>query len=355
MNLKLNTYKVTFRTVTPLYFGDAWMKNTVSRASSIMGSLRFWFEVICYFIGITTNSDYKGKRQDAILKAELDQKKFHENLLKHLKTSDSSIEETVDKVLAELDIPLPARIFGCTGWQGLIKIGEIKNLQSENIDFPLKKIGIPKDKSMEKILINNDCPTRSNEKYSVHYFPRSSVFGKFEINFKTQPLIAEHILFPLLKFVEEYGFIGGAWNSGFGRVSFETGEKSSAFTDYAEFANAPVEPADLVKRTSNIIELWEDRKSINTINLYQCNNMGLHDIADVLEELVREKVYLRRTINNSKERHLVFGTRSPSPQGSKVFPWIYKQDGDESKKQCGFISIAGILNIGQEEREGKDA
>ena len=96
MKLEINTYKVTFRTVTPLYFGDAWMKNTVLRASSIMGSLRFWFEVICYFAGITTNADYKGKEQNAILKAELNQKKFHENLLRHLKTSDFLIEETAD-------------------------------------------------------------------------------------------------------------------------------------------------------------------------------------------------------------------------------------------------------------------
>ena len=308
--MKVKEYKVTFFTVTPLYCGDAWMQNAAPRASSIMGSLRFWFEVICYFAGITTNADYKvvGRNKNVVFKADLNQEKFQDKLLKCLKDGNLlSIEGATDKALAEMGIPLPARIFGCTGWQGLIKIGETKIIQSEKTRFPF--------------------------------------VGSFEIGFVTNPQIAECILLPLLKFVEKYGFLGGGWNSGFGRVtaSFsETSKGYDTFKDYAEFVNTPVKFADLVNKIPKKEDLC--RKNINTINLYQCKIDGNKE--EILKELIREKVYLRRKINDKNERHLVFGTTEGSPQGSKILPWIYEPNGDESKRQCGFISIAGILNIG---------
>jgi CRISPR-associated protein Cmr1 len=40
---------VKFETITPLYTGDAWQNCKEIKPSSIMGSLRFWFEVLCYF------------------------------------------------------------------------------------------------------------------------------------------------------------------------------------------------------------------------------------------------------------------------------------------------------------------
>ncbi len=346
--MKLKEYKVTFSTVTPLYCGDAWMQNAAPRASSIMGSLRFWFEVICYFAGITTNADYKivGRNRNVVFKADLNQEKFQDKLLKRLKDGILlSMEEATDKALTEMGIPLPARIFGCTGWQGLIKIGKVRWLSFENTKFPYRKIGIPKDKSIDEVLINGECPEKS-QNYSVHFSPGSPFQGSFEINFITTPQIAECILFPLLMFVEKYGFLGGGWNSGFGRVkvSFsETSKEYDTFKDYAEFVNTPVKFTSLVNKIPKKEDLWEDWNNINTINLYQCKIDGNKE--DILKELIREKVYLRRKINNKTERHLVFGTRRPL-QGSKILPWIYELDDDESKRQCGFISIAGILNIG---------
>ena len=357
MNLQSKSYKVTFRTVTPIYFGDAWGRNALAlRASSIMGCLRFWFEVICYFAGITTNADYKivGQNKNVVLKADLNQEEFQDRQIKHLIGGNLlSIEESIDRALAEMDIPLPARIFGCTGWQGLIKIGEVKTFPFKNTKFTYSKIGIPKDRSIDEVLLNGKCPKKSDENYSVHFFPGSPFQGNFEINFITTPQIAECILFPLLMFVEKYGFLGGGWNSGFGRVtaSFsETSKDYDTYKDYAEFVNTPVRYADLVNKIPKKEDLWEDRKNINTINLYQCKIDGNKE--DILKELIRQKVYLRRKINDKNECHLVFGTtKSPPekkllPQGSKILPWIYEPNGDKSKRQCGFISIAGILNIG---------
>lgn len=70
--MKINEYTVHFETLTPLRAGDAWFQNKAPlKASSIMGSLRFWFEVICYFGGITKKEDYtiKIKRENTVIRA----------------------------------------------------------------------------------------------------------------------------------------------------------------------------------------------------------------------------------------------------------------------------------------------
>jgi CRISPR-associated protein Cmr1 len=55
--------KVKFETLTPLWTGNAWGQCMEIRPSSILGSLRFWFEVLCYFNGIINDSyfDESGK------------------------------------------------------------------------------------------------------------------------------------------------------------------------------------------------------------------------------------------------------------------------------------------------------
>ena len=55
--------KVTFKTITPLWTGNAWRGCKEIRPSSILGSLRFWFEVLCYFNGVINDSyfDESGK------------------------------------------------------------------------------------------------------------------------------------------------------------------------------------------------------------------------------------------------------------------------------------------------------
>lgn len=61
-------YKVCFETVTPIFTGDAKRVHKNIKPSAIIGSLRFWFELICYAADITNNSHYK----NGLLKAELD-------------------------------------------------------------------------------------------------------------------------------------------------------------------------------------------------------------------------------------------------------------------------------------------
>jgi CRISPR-associated protein Cmr1 len=322
--MKTHDYCVSFETITPLWFGNSWSENAAPfKASSLIGSLRFWFEVICYFSGITTNKDYANDNERTILKADLNAKEFPEKLVERLNNNklvtDTSVNNLVHEVLTSLSMPLPARVFGCTGWQGLIRV---------------KKVEIKK----------------SDEDFSVYFFPKpNSYYGSFNVIFDTNEETKQYILYPLLKFIENYGFLGKGWNLGYGRVKvyFEDGEKQyDRFSNYAGFNANPVKFIDIIKHVSkkedylSKINVPCEKKLIIWDTTENSKNI---EIEEIIKELIREKFYMRRSLYNHVKRHEVFGTTSSPSHGSKILPWIYK---DGKKLNYGFVSIAGILNIG---------
>ena len=331
--------KVTFETLTPLWTGDAWQENNEIRPSSIMGSLRFWFEVICYFSKITSNNDYK----DGKLKADLEYKKFKEKILQN--GNDFS---GADKTLAELNIPLPARVFGCTGWKGMVRIKEI------NFD----KTKFSKNPSGRIILGKN------------WFWKSPSCQGEFEIIFEVEKDIIEPIFYPLLTFMEKYGFWGGGWNIGYGRLkvtdiegksnwSKEEFEFSKFSKDISEnFSNKIIDNFIDDKQTFNDLE-----NKVNKILLLK-DRRPRTDIKAIIEELIKIKAQARKkkkddraNIKDDEFRHQIFGTvrkgkdeKILTPQGTKILPWIYedlndKDEGGNPKLKGGFVSIAGILNL----------
>jgi len=359
--MKTRDYCVSFETVTPLWFGNSWSENAAPiKTSSLMGSLRFWFEVICYFSGITTNKDYVTDKEHkrTIFKADLSAKEFPEKLVASLNkklATDTNINDLVHEVLTSLSIPLPARVFGCTGWQGLIKVKEVK-FENDNYgrpNIPFKRIGIPKRGPNGKILINNECPKRSDQDYSVYYFPEA-YYGNFNVVFNTDEETMQHIFYPLLKFIENYGFLGKGWNLGYGRIKvyFADGEKQyDRFSNYAEFRDNPIEFNKIVEYTRKLEDFLPKEKALYEKKLFiwdKTENGKDIEIGEIIKELIREKFFMRRSVTNRIKRHLVFGTISSPSHGSKILPWIYK---DGKKFNYGFASIAGILNISGEEKK----
>jgi len=125
--------KVTFETITPLYTGDAWQEFKEIRPSSLIGSLRFWFEVICYFGGVCSKEEFNNEqgRFERIVDSDtgksengIKNEKFKKLLLKHGTDFYGQIE-----ALKEFKIPVPAIIFGTTGWKGLIEINGVKPIK----------------------------------------------------------------------------------------------------------------------------------------------------------------------------------------------------------------------------------
>ena len=124
--------KVQFETITPLWTGDAWMENNEIRPSSLIGSLRFWFEV---YYKVCKNENFE-INENGIPKEKLDYEEFKKKVYEELLNKDevfNSFEEIEDKILKNLGISTPSRVFGCTCWKSRVRIKDI-NFETEILD-----------------------------------------------------------------------------------------------------------------------------------------------------------------------------------------------------------------------------
>ena len=104
---------VDFKTITPLWTGDAWGNNSEIKPSAIMGSLRNYFNDYCKEKNIPlTKLDNNGK-----LDEKLDYEKFRQCLIKN---------RYIKKCLHSQNISLESQIFGCTGWKSRVLIKNIE-------------------------------------------------------------------------------------------------------------------------------------------------------------------------------------------------------------------------------------
>jgi CRISPR-associated protein Cmr1 len=364
--------KVTFETITPLWTGDASGNHKEIRPSSIMGSLRFWFEVICLFGGITKKEDYK----DGILKSDLSDGFSREKLLKEIEKNNGKSSIGIKEDFLK-KLPLPAQIFGCTGLKSKIRIKSIKKIKEDHPNnYPIGPLQIS-SLTYEKFI------PRNNQRKTVtpRWFFQKGFQGQFEIVFEVESSILDSIFFPLLNFIEKYGFWGGKWNIGYGRakiIYLSQGElkkeicKSKTFT----FNETDLEFKKLVcaksfsppPNNSNLLSFF-----LNFGNFQSSSEKDLQkkisgipskikiaefDFNDnnqkkIIEKLLSKKAELRGCLrpdsppwNNNflkKLRHQVFGTTSGGAEGTKIFPFFYEEGG---KVKVGFVSIAGMLKIG---------
>ena len=352
----MSEVKVKFKTITPLWTGDAWMENHEIRPSSIIGSLRFWFEVICYFAGITTDDDYENGK----LKGNIENKNFRQEFLK-LKNQEPNKDkdELVDMVLAKFGIPLPARIFGCTGWKGKIGIKKITDVSKSNdYDYYQGKLEI-KELEYTKKYQNG----QTKKVTPTWYFSKGFV-GEFTIIFEIKNnKTKDTIFYPLLNFIENYGFLGGKWNIGYGRakIFLKINEKEIKLDDYKEFKFSQFnkykkdENDKIVlngyysdKRFDDIINNKTDFKELKNKNhkkiLILKDQISNKNLEEIIKELIRLKATCRRDISDYSERHDIFGTGGNNAQGTKILPWIYEENGE---LKGGFVSIAGLLRSGE--------
>lgn len=298
---------IEFETITPIWTGDAWGENHELKATAIMGSLRFWFEVYCHFAGIEVKE-----------KEELNYPEFIKK-----RKDINSITKSDDAILKELGITLPSMIFGCTGWKSRIEIERIYFQQNREYLYPTGKIQVQNLQHQKKD--RNITPS--------WYFPEG-FFGTVNITFKTTDEIQQNILLPLLYFIEQYAFIGAKNNIGYGRVKILNMNKVDSF-GFGKFG----------LHDSNINQLVQTKKLVTT------NSTSKQDLKELIKELLEQKAKLRQKITNQQDRHYKFGTVKKAnwekidvPQATKIIPLISKNsDGSYSGK---FLSIVGIQNFG---------
>uniref|UniRef100_A0A7V3ZXD2 Type III-B CRISPR module RAMP protein Cmr1 n=1 Tax=candidate division WOR-3 bacterium TaxID=2052148 RepID=A0A7V3ZXD2_UNCW3 len=211
---------VKFETITPLWTGDAWMENSGIRPSSLIGSLRFWFEVyrkVCKGEGIKLND--KG-----IPDENLDYKKFKEELSKNLKEMKDTedFNEVIDGILKNNGISVSSRIFGCNGWKSRAKI-QIESYRSEVI----------KKENINEVFPQNESfwigKSLFNEKDEI------TVFNELSVKLSADKYWFDRYLKEFFDFYsDKIILIGGKKSFGFGFVRLSYG--SSSKNNCSDFA-----------------------------------------------------------------------------------------------------------------------
>ena len=346
--------KVEFETITPLWTGDAWMENSGIRPSSLIGSLRFWFEVICYFSGICDKKEFdisKGRFEKDIKNDEIRKK-----LLDYGTDFNGQVQ-----ALRELNIPIPAIVFGTTGWRSLVEIKGIQPLEDycfgNKLNLPVK-FCINKN-NPNQIQEGNNYPQRSNNTYSVFYFKITYFWGKFLVIFEVEQDIKNTIFLPLLTFMDKYGYWGGGWNIGYGRskVLSVNGQNNTLKVKEFDFSvfetnRKKIKIDSSESKTDNFLVKIDSKENLikselRNIILFKESNCE-QDIKEIIKKLIKEKSILRRSTQEAKNRHYLFGKTGniqgeDLPQGSKIFPYINKLN--NNSYECGLLSIAGILSL----------
>jgi len=380
--------KVTFKTITPLWTGDAWQGNREIRPSAIIGSLRFWFEVICYFSGICSGEDFNN--QLGRFEKEVDREK----LKKYIKENGINISKIIEYLHKKQKIPLPSIIFGTTNWKSLIKIKRINYLEDycfgNKLNLPYA-IDIKKDnyniekfdteeKWKEKINVYagenfREKLKEAKKEYSFFFFSNPYFYGKFEAIFEVEESILETTFYPLLTFMDKYGYWGGKWNIGYGRLKvikleINNQELNNFKKENFELNGIKFNWMDLIQENNLDINDFSYKylKQILNTDSFFCKNerdfsnkishipkkiivLKLKNIRDndfykIIEQLLNKKIELRdclRPYQNNNQwanfRHKLFGELR---EGSKILPYIYEE---ENQLKGGFLSVAGLLNL----------
>lgn len=331
--------KIRVDTVTPVYTGDAFGINEI-KPQSIMGSLRFWFEVFLKAVGkLPRNYNYNTER----IKSE----KYDNEVLIHISKGNSLISA---KAKSCKEIALPSQIFGCSGLKSKISVRNITQI-----------------KAMDYLNLQNKPPIKINGSKNGWPFPGEYFYGYFTIEFNVEDEnILKDILLPLLNFIEKYGYLGGKNNLGFGRVKFTLENPVyGSIKDYDVFRlsrygnDKDIQDSEAVIKYNNSNKV-EKMYYINKIGLYVKDTKEHKDneyFYEILKELINQKADLRKNFKDGDVlEHYIFGftgnkketnnrkintKRKEKPNATKIIPWINEKVANEY--EYGFISLT-LLN-----------
>jgi len=178
MKLRLQTY-------TPLWTGGVAKNCDRLHETGVMGSMRFWYEVICNGLGIGACDAIKSDNR-----CLLDGSKYNEGIKNG---------KAVDEILAEQGICPVCRIFGCGGWKRRFQL-RIINEPSVQVSF----VSHCNKVWLEKIFEGNNA-FFGNVNFEVVFFDDKAEFIKSQ-------------LLMLFGFIELFGALGAKMQHGFGQI-----------------------------------------------------------------------------------------------------------------------------------------
>ena len=218
----MKTLKVNLKTLTPLWTGDAWGESNKIHPSSIMGSLRFWFEVYCRSCSIPVEKlNDKGVPADNLdeyIKKYNSKESFESLLSKELMKDNVDYNTAISNVFEKINLPLISRIFGCTGWKSQIKI---ENISSDK--FELKKSRINFRYLYDKLEVRTTSSEFWANKLLFNDKDEIVLFNNLQISIKINELFLSDFK-KFLKFYEDKIILcGGKKSFGFGfcKIAFD--------------------------------------------------------------------------------------------------------------------------------------
>lgn len=354
--------EVKFKTITPLFTGDVDQEMIEIKPASIMGSLRFWFEVICHFSGFNKHfkDDNKKKRIE-------NTQKIYTNILYNEAKQNKKIPK--HEVCEKLGLSPTEYYFGATSWESKIGIETIK-LTNEcsfgnRLNLPFGIMFCDETKTwIDLKKYDHKC---KETKCHCWFFPKSYFWGKFKIVFTTESTeIAENILLPLLNFIQNYAFLGGKNNLGFGRIQ---NVNNGLANNHVKIMGIPIRENQFLDKDNNndgkdIIDkiLGNNGKNndisdipykiklihTNKVNM-DINSTDKFEYIDNIKILLKIKSDLRKKIKNVKLRHQIFGsTKEENAEATKIIPFIKKED---NRLIPFLISYAGIIHLPEVKHE----
>lgn len=384
---------VGFKTITPLWTGDAWGQDRRIMPQSILGSMRYWFDTFCLAAGLKTAA-YDGEN--------VDMKEFHEKAMSFIELHpNAGIFEVSMKALAEKDLSLSSIVFGCEGWRGAIGIRSITGppvMLSKELGLPyaIAKKRIEHEGKWEEITLRQPG-NYDRKEYHLWFFPEKIFCGEGVISFVyADPILKEALLFPLLSFIQDYGFLGGKNNMGFGRVKFYEASgrarvpmRRDEFLFSRIFENVPdIKIKDAVEEVNSFDDLiscdklalfrYDYKDAYKNIKKELNDSDKNHNIGyfDTIKFLIREKAK-KRAEEKSKQkfkekadgekkkkgdgkRHFIFGSTQidrfgdiEGPNATKIIPWCGESEGRGF--ECGFVSVCFMKDFGSQRGQKENA
>lgn len=328
-----NDLTAKFKTITPVYTGDAWMEWKNIKKSSILGGLRFWFEVF-----LLNNENYK-------------------NLLEDKKVL--IIENPRNKKNPIFDWNLVDFLFGKDEWKDVIEVEINCEKEFDQYNTWIWKMDnwrnnklwyfYPKKDEQKCIKLTLDF-NEVIKKYK--FFSENNIKCLFikDNPFEWKDFDFENLLQEYLDFLDKFGYIWWKWNLGLGRIQKIDNEVNNNFENYINGESA-------INNVKNQL-IYE-----SNLKLFKNWNNKEISLKDLFVKLKQQQNKLRGNYRNGEwndsyfdKRHKIFWyTTKPNwnctacenriswTEWSKMLPWIYKNN--ENWYESWFLNISMIKNL----------
>jgi CRISPR-associated protein Cmr1 len=279
---------LTIQTITPIWTGGADGKMDRLHETGLMGSLRWWYEVIVRGVGGHACDPTSEK------KCTFDKEKYEKSTEKGLPTS---------VCLNNAGLCDACQVFGTTGWKRRFRLEiDDSNLKEvEKFNIQPTTTGDRYKHKYGKLVIKN-----GKKQNSAWYFKSKAKAGVFLLKIVPMPDFDPILIHGVLKLIQNYGGLGSKSQLGCGIIKI---------IEEPEFDLETFIKSVTVKKPEPPVKNLPSLKNMFFVDLLVSDN-GMQAVLNLKYDL-RNRI--REKFSDNSLRHFVFGTVQGENQGSKIF------------------------------------